>query len=269
MKTTECRSTQREIDAIELNQPLSAESRAHISDCASCRELFDHGSSLRTLVASLEPVGAPANFDMRLRARLAAEKEPKSVWINFWRQTPGVPAIALAFSLLVIGAFAIYLRPAGTQQVAGTREPAAPSAGTTGGISSGTTVQNSEPLNGTQVTGGENGIIPAADQQGTPAGSRRLGKSAVELAAGTKGSGIASREFSLLPAGSIKREEDGTATSPVVSLSAPVQPVVVSMRDDHGATRTISLPPVSFGSQRLIQPGYQSASLASSAKGAW
>jgi hypothetical protein len=53
----------------------------------------------------------------------------------------------------------------------------------------------------------------------------------------------------------------------VVSLSAPVQPVVVSMRDDNGATRRISVPPVSFGSQKLIQPSYQPV-LASS-KGAW
>jgi hypothetical protein len=47
-----------------------------------------------------------------------------------------------------------------------------------------------------------------------------------------------------------------------------MQPVVVSMRDDHGATRTISVPPVSFGSQKIIQPSYQPVSLASS-KGAW
>jgi hypothetical protein len=28
--------------------------------------------------------------------------------------------------------------------------------------------------------------------------------------------------------------------------------MVVSMQDDHGATRRISLPPVSFGAQRLV-----------------
>jgi hypothetical protein len=37
-----------------------------------------------------------------------------------------------------------------------------------------------------------------------------------------------------------------------VSLSAPLKPMVVSMQDDRGATRKISLPPVTFGAQRLV-----------------
>jgi hypothetical protein len=36
-----------------------------------------------------------------------------------------------------------------------------------------------------------------------------------------------------------------------VSLSAPLKPMVVSMQDDRGETRRISLPPVSFGAQRI------------------
>jgi hypothetical protein len=37
-----------------------------------------------------------------------------------------------------------------------------------------------------------------------------------------------------------------------VSLSAPLKPMVVSMQDNRGATRQISLPPISFGAQRLV-----------------
>jgi hypothetical protein len=36
-----------------------------------------------------------------------------------------------------------------------------------------------------------------------------------------------------------------------VSLGAPLKPMVVTMYDEHGATRKIQLPPISFGSQRL------------------
>jgi len=36
-----------------------------------------------------------------------------------------------------------------------------------------------------------------------------------------------------------------------VSLVAPLKPMVVTMYDEHGATKKIQLPPISFGSQRL------------------
>jgi hypothetical protein len=37
-----------------------------------------------------------------------------------------------------------------------------------------------------------------------------------------------------------------------VSLRAPDKPLVVSLEDEKGGKRKISLPPVSFGSQRLV-----------------
>jgi hypothetical protein len=36
-----------------------------------------------------------------------------------------------------------------------------------------------------------------------------------------------------------------------VTLSAPLKPMVVTVYDEHGGTRQIQLPPISFGSQRL------------------
>jgi len=36
-----------------------------------------------------------------------------------------------------------------------------------------------------------------------------------------------------------------------VSLTAPTKPLIVTMYDEHGGTRKIQLPPISFGSQRL------------------
>ncbi len=280
MKTRDCRNTLSEIDSNELDQQLSDKSVAHIAGCGSCRAASDQGSSLRQLVAGFETVSAPPDFEMRLRARLAAEKKPAAAWINLWRQAPGVPAFALALSLLVIGTLAFYLRPPGTQQIAGTGKPAAQSPVKTdvktGVMPASASSSSNELASGTQTVGVQTGrdtdgaIIPVRVSREAASGARRTGRSLGEPDAVTKGSGISSREFSQLPASIIKRAIDaGMETSPVVSLSAPAQPVVVSMRDDHGATRTISLPPVSFGSQRLMQPGYQSAALISSAKGVW
>src|SRR5688500_4377095 len=118
MKTTDCRHTQREIDSNELNQQLSENSRAHISGCATCHEVFERSSSLRNLVASLGSVSAPADFEMKLRGRLAAERRSNVTWINFLRQAPGVPAIAFAFVLLVVITLAVFMRSSSPSEIA-------------------------------------------------------------------------------------------------------------------------------------------------------
>jgi hypothetical protein len=61
--------------------------------------------------------------------------------------------------------------------------------------------------------------------------------------------GIAVTDYNESPAKIIRRGEQRAGE---VSLSAPLNPMVVSMQDVHGATRRISLPPVSFGAQRLV-----------------
>ena len=55
------------------------------------------------------------------------------------------------------------------------------------------------------------------------------------------------RDFNVRPATSIKQ---GDANQ--VLVSAPRQPLVISLEDERGMTRKISLPPVSFGSQSLV-----------------
>ena len=57
-----------------------------------------------------------------------------------------------------------------------------------------------------------------------------------------------SRDLSEGSAQSIKQGQ----TPGAVYVSAPVRPMILSLQDDNGATRRISLPPVSFGSQRLL-----------------
>jgi hypothetical protein len=254
MKTMDCRSVTNEINASELRQRLSREAVEHLAGCASCRQVSEQGASLRALVGSLSGATAPADFDMRLRARLAREKESNSVWLNLWRQAAGARAFGLAFSLLVLVGLAIYILPGDNPQLI-TQKPgsgneksavATPPSSTT--IAKGTAPEDgSEPR---PLKSRDDGVV-------------RGGSPVVQRA------GLHTREYSSLPAVTVRNSGNSPlADSPVVSLSAPMQPVVVSMRDDHGATRTISVPPVSFGSQKIIQPSYQPVSLASS-KGAW
>jgi hypothetical protein len=266
MKTMDCRNVRREINLLELHEALTNDASAHLVNCANCREVSEQSASLRTLVASLGNVTAPENFDMRLQARLARDRQPASGWMNLWRQASGVPAYALAFSLILLVGVVVFLVPRDGERVAGTLPPAVSVNGTTTEKPPAATTA----LNGSKVT---NPSPNSGDVQSSPLqantpiqvsspGSRQRRGS--ELA-GNQRPVPGSRDYSSMPAFTVT----SSGASPVVSLSAPMQPVVVSMRDDRGGKRTISVPPVSFGSQKLIQSAYQPVSLASNGKGAW
>ena len=70
------RATRREIDESELNQRLTNQALSHLEVCSACRDFRAERASLRELVGSLEPVAAPGDFEMRLRARIANEQGP-------------------------------------------------------------------------------------------------------------------------------------------------------------------------------------------------
>jgi hypothetical protein len=263
MKTMDCQDVRREINLLELHQALTHDARAHLVNCANCREVSEQSAALRTLVATLGNVTAPENFDMRLRARLARDRQPAGGWMNFWRQANGVPAYALALSFFLLVGVVIFLMPRGSEQLAGTTPTDASASGTTSEKSpTATTASSGSELTNPSPNTGEvspplqaNTLIPVT-------GPRQRRSS--ELAGNQRGN-LGTREYSSMPAITVSNSN----ASPVVSLNAPMQPLVVSMRDDRGGKRTISLPPVSFGSQKLIQSAYQPVSLASNGKGAW
>src|SRR4030095_7336730 len=73
MNTNYCQAIQREIDEANLNAELSASAKEHLGQCDKCRRFHHEHRMLRGLMAELETVGAPPDFDFRLRARLARE----------------------------------------------------------------------------------------------------------------------------------------------------------------------------------------------------
>src|SRR5438876_2555785 len=85
MTALNCKSVRREIDEATLSQQLTREAIEHLRACAGCRRFHEEYHALRGLMASLETVTAPADFDFRLRARLAAEKERRTIAFPFAR----------------------------------------------------------------------------------------------------------------------------------------------------------------------------------------
>src|SRR5260370_41100575 len=96
MEGIECRAARREIDQAEVNQQLSPQAAAHVTSCASCGEFKSERASLRELLGSLGPVTVPADFEFRLRARIAQQSgSPRAFFRSFTLSTPALAGLVL------------------------------------------------------------------------------------------------------------------------------------------------------------------------------
>ncbi len=240
MKWMKCRATRREID--EGGEQLNAQALRHVASCAPCLAVQNERAGLRELLTSLKPVTAPADFDFRLRARIAAQTEkpgPRSFFSGFALSTP---AIAVAAVVVVAALSAVWfgrLNQNRTPMVVSNPQ----GQGRQGKIDNAAPpIKQTSAPDVTTATAGPN---PGPD---APIYLVRGGKPQFKDP-GTSQPGRSSRDLSAGSAPDIKRgQEPGD-----VYVSAPVKPMVFSLQDLNGATRRISLPPVSFGSQRLLE----------------
>jgi len=241
MNGKECRATRREIDESELNQPLSDQAQSHLARCAWCSRFRAERASLRQLVGSLEPVTAPGDFEMRLRARIASQQgraRPPAL-LRFVTSTP---ALAAAAVLVMLATSLVWLVQQNRNQPPLVAIPS--------------TLQPNPATRGGQPALGANGLAATAGTTlpGAPAGTEsRTGRQGREgnwsRSSSRALAGPQATDFGVSPAESYKQIEQRAGE---VSLSAPLSPMVVSMQDHRGVTRRISLPEVSFGEGRLV-----------------
>ena len=233
-----CREMRREIDQSELRQALSAEAEAHVAGCAECAAFRDERLRLRELVGALRPVVAPADFDVRLRARIARERDSHKQPFIF-RLVMSTPAIALAAVLVMVVGTIVFMNQRNRTQapsIVSTNEnkPTVP-APTVPVLAQNT---GSSPLNR------EESSVNRFD------GTRRSNVTArnITKAGPTTNARLEVSDSTVTSAQTIRLSPDRAGE---VSLTAPVKPMVVTMYDERGGTRKIQLPAISFGSQRL------------------
>lgn len=227
MRSLECRFTRQQIDELELGERPSERASAHLALCGGCRDFRAERSELRQLVGSLESVVAPADFEMRLRARIAREQSPSRQEPLFARLIR-TPALAAAALFVMVGGTLVWVAQRDI-------EPSAPLA----------TVQQPSPLakpsdsNITTSVGSDTADTNASGDEvaeNIPSVPHRKPKA---------GSRVRSQDYSVLPADPIRQGDQAY-------VNAPSKPVVFALEDAHGTKRKISLPPVSFGSQSLV-----------------
>ena len=228
MKSFECRKTRREIDQLEFGAQPGERVKAHLATCAACREFRAERAELRELVSSIEPVVAPADFEMRLRARIAAEKSIKHQQ-PFFARLISTPALVAAALFVVVAGSVVWIAERQTPAPVVTPKTVA----TNDSAKAIPTNPLSSNVEGTQHPQAGPDVIAQAG-----AGSRK-NRGISRL--------VRSQDFNLQSANSIRQSDADQAY-----VNAPSRPVVFSLEDERGATRKISLPPVTFGAQNLM-----------------
>jgi hypothetical protein len=240
MNANDCRTVRREIDTSELGQRLSGPLEMHLAACSACAQFRTERAQLRELVGSLKPVAAPADFDMRLRARIAREKEASARQPFIFRFAMTTPAIAVAALIVLTIASMVWVnqrnRTANTQ-IANTNPN-----------SEKATSPAPLPANQDAVSQPKEPVVATIDHPIIPKRANPSERNAVKSLPVSVDPLSQVSESNTTAAEAVRMTRDRAGE---VSLTAPSTPMVVSVKDANGATHKILLPPISFGSQRL------------------
>ena len=241
MRKNTCEVIRRELDELMLDETCSTAALDHLRECGACREFHEKQTKLRHIVGSLGTVTAPADFDFRLRARLANESGRSVSSFHFiaWPVLRGGLATAAVLVVFTTGVFLVrnvLKRPPTVDQTA--RQAAAPA------------VQDTPKS--TEV------VRPDTLQAPKPPEVAVVQKKQLHrvqpsesVAFGNKP--LATREISSTGATVIgNREPLGTSEAFPIDASS-LQSFKVLVDDGRGNAKTISVPTISFGSQRLMQ----------------
>jgi hypothetical protein len=262
MRNSNCQNIRREIEEAGSADLLGVAAISHIQGCAACETLSRQQTRLQEIISSLGTVEAPSDFDFRLRARLAAEKQ-SAASSSQWRMLPlGRGAAAMAATLLLIGSVIVFLsfRTQPVAPVASKQEApkvVVPDSGT---------IQNANAP-APDVARNNSTPINAAPRPSERVPKNRGARNELATYRGGKHEGII--ESGSTPARSLKRDDALAGTYPTASfpINASYQSLKVSVDDGRGSSRTISLPTVSFGSERTISQN--PSPLMASARGSW
>jgi hypothetical protein len=274
MTVANCKTICREIEEADQGDNVTASVMEHLAGCRQCQRFYDERRKLRQLVASLETVAAPPDFDLRVRSRIANERVDARGGFLFSNLSFGFPSIALAALVLVIGgvfALRVWNAPANNATVfqtetrdvipANMKSEPSPLAGKSLLISE---LTSTETKGTADATGDEGNETPRPSQ--LVANRRSLKRTVASVRSNRR---LATKEFSSTPAPVVKQEEAIASLEPfpIFPIETSSQPLRLSLDYATGVSRTISVPTLSFGSERALTGG--GSMVKTSAKGAW
>ncbi len=268
-----CQKCKIEIEEKDLRRDsLSGAAEAHLEACTSCRVFGEERLALRRLVGELEKMPAPADFDFRVRARMAAEmgaRAPRPGWFNF---SPAALSWPLAGCLALVISASVYLQQRPSDTSVSLREQT---------IASSPAPKVVEVAINTTERGNAAPAIPSIDPptsktllpqrrrtlpERANANWRALTRTVQMPSEESNSSGITGAPVRFAATGAAKVESEMIP----LQLTTPERPLKVLLRDTEGVERTISVDSVSFGSRDVIGRGatFKRASLSSN-QGVW
>lgn len=234
MRETKCETVRHELEELMLGDECSMYATQHLRECDDCREFHQKQTKLRQIVGSLGTVEAPADFDFRLRARLANESSSAGFHLRSMHWSFAGKGFAAATLVLLFVGGVVYVRTTMHQsekrEVAEQRtEPPQPAPKPSENEASD---QNPAPVvvasaNAPRRVEGKRLVSPSKNPQLVTVDS------AVERAMLISNSQLHSAIFT-------------------IDTSASLEPFKVSLDDGRGNARTISVPTITFGSQRVL-----------------
>lgn len=247
MRNNNCEVIRRELEELMLDGTCSTSAAEHLKECSDCREFNRTQTKLRRMVGSLGTVEAPPDFDFRLRARLA--NDSTSNVFHYWPLVQR--GLAVAAVLIVIAFGVVVVRNVVNQpkevvadktqvptQAPKQVDPPQPSP------TSGSEQRVAQvPPSGTEKIGDERRVQPG------PRIKPRL--STVDSA------------FSRAEVISAAEAVNSDAST-VFPIDTSLEPLRLSLDDGRGNAKTISVPTIRFGSQRMLPNKNQLAE-----KGIW
>jgi hypothetical protein len=239
MRKNNCEVIRQELDELMLDETSSAVVAEHLRECAACREFNEKQTKLRQIVGSLGTVSAPPDFDFRLRARLA--NDAGGAAFHFWPVARRGLAFAAVLLVFVMGA--ILIRNVFNRQ--GENTQVADQHNTTPAPQPVPTVESLQQSNPVPPL-----VALSPERRPQPIRNDRTARIKRPLVA---------EDFSSQRAEVFNGREPATEFE-VLPLDSSLQSFKVSLDDGRGNARTISVPTISFGSQRMLQTGNQFAS---------
>lgn len=279
MRKMNCRSVRRKIEEVAAGELLSSSANDHMKKCPQCGTFCEERLKLREMLSSLGAVEAPGDFDFRLRARLTNEKRGGGQPFVMRNLSFGFRSAAVATILVLIGSALLFVSlrtpPNNSLSANDTKPPStaidqSPKDGQQGSATNLATAANIVPKTDPSGVAGVKLISTGTREKVTTnrrGGFRHSEVASVEGDAGPNGR-LKTRDLSSTAARVLRPGDARAATSSsVFPIGASFQSLKVSLDDGRGSSRTISLPSVSFGSQRVLAQG--SSPLLASARSDW
>lgn len=240
MRETKCETVRHELEELMLDDECSMYVTQHMRECGDCREFHQKQTKLRQIVGSLGTVEAPPDFDFRLRARLANESSNAGFHVRVMQWSFASKGFAAATLILLFIGGVVYV---GTIM----NQPAQLKIAE----------QRSEP---SQLP-----LKPVENEVRSDSPPSTVVSDYAPRRVTNERRGSASKKPTLVTVDRASERPPLFSDAPRHSAIFPIdawnslEPLKVSLDDGRGNARTISVPTVTFGSQRVLPNANQAA----------